>query len=291
MNRASSAAIAIAIAVVIAGLVGVAVSGDIVDRGGLSAVLWCVVAAFVLNWIVFVHSWITRSEVYFDLTGSITYISVTALALAMADERPAVAWLMVVLVWIWAARLGSFLFRRIRADGKDGRFDKLKTNFPLLLRTWTLQGLWVSLTAIAAWTAITTVGGADSGPLTVVGLIIWIAGFGIEVIADQQKSNFKADTANTGRFISSGLWSWSRHPNYFGEITLWTGMAVMAIPSLSGWSFVALISPVFVTLLLTKISGIPLLERRGMKRWGDEPAYQSYVANTSVLVPMPPRSS
>lgn len=281
--------IAIVGSAVVAGLVAWAVSGDVVVRAGVCAVVWCVAAAFGLNWIVFVHSWIKRSEVYFDLTGSITYISVTALALLLADERPAAAWLMAILIWLWAARLGSFLFRRIKADGKDGRFDKLKTDFLLLLRTWTLQGLWVSLTAIAAWTAITTVGGAKSGLLTIIGLIVWIIGFAIEVISDQQKSAFKADSANAGRFISTGLWSWSRHPNYFGEITLWVGMALIALPSLSGWSYVALISPLFVLALLTKISGIPLLERRGMKRWGDEAAYQSYVATTSVLVPMPPK--
>ena len=110
-----------------------------------------------------------------------------------------------------------------------------------------------------------------------------------EVVADTQKSAFKADPANAGRFITTGLWSWSRHPNYFGEITLWTGMAVLALPVLSGWNWVALISPVFVFVLLTRISGIPMLEHRARKRWGDDPAFQAYTANTSVLVPLPPK--
>ena len=126
--------------------------------------------------------------------------------------------------------------------------------------------------------------------LTWIGLAVWIIGFGIEVRADREKTAFKADPANKGRFISTGIWAWSRHPNYFGEITLWVGMALIALPSLSGWSFVALISPVFVTVLLTRISGVPMLERRGLKRWGDEPAYQQYLERTPSLILRPPRS-
>ena len=276
--------------IVVAVLVGLAVAADSIDRAGLPAVVWCVIIAFAVNWVVFVHSWITRSELYFDLTGSLTYISVTVLAVILADERSAATWLMAALILTWATRLGTFLFGRIRADGKDGRFDKIKTDFLRLLMTWTLQGLWVSLTAIAAWTAITRVGGAEIGVLTWIGLAVWLLGFAIEVQADRQKSAFKADPANDGRFISTGLWAWSRHPNYFGEITLWVGMALIALPSLSGWSYFALISPVFVTILLTQISGVPMLERRGLKRWGDEPAYQRYLEQTPSLILRPPRS-
>ncbi|MEM7095075.1 MAG: DUF1295 domain-containing protein [Actinomycetota bacterium] len=276
-------------AVVVAVVVAVLVAADSVDRAGLPAVVWCVIAAFAVNWAVFVPSWLRRTEVFFDLTGSLTYLSVTALALILADERPAIAWLMAALIGVWAARLGTFLFRRIRADGKDGRFDKIKTDFLRLLMTWTLQGLWVSLTAIAAWTAITVVGGAETNVLTWIGLAVWLLGFGIEVRSDQEKSAFRADPANDGKFISTGLWAWSRHPNYFGEIVLWIGIALMALPSLSGTAYAALISPVFVMVLLTRISGVPMLEARGRKRWGDDPAYQAYVAKTPVLLLRPPR--
>jgi len=276
------------VAVAVAALVAFAVATNAVERFGLGVVVWCVLGAFVVNWIVFVHSWKTRSERFFDLTGSLTYISVTVLAVVLADDRNWATWLIAALVGIWASRLGTFLFRRIRADGHDGRFDKIKTDFGRLFMTWTLQGLWVSLTAIAAWAAITRSGGPETGVLTWVGLVVWVIGFGIEVRADQEKSAFRADPANAGRFISTGIWAWSRHPNYFGEITLWVGMALIALPSLSGWSFVALISPVFVTVLLTRISGIPMLARRGLKRWGDEPAYQAYLDRTPLLVPRPP---
>ena len=288
-SKALGALLAIVIAPVIAVVVGFATGVDSNEVGGVPAVLWLIVAAFVVNWVVFVPSWLKRTEVFFDLTGSLTYVTVTTLGLVLADAVTVTAVVMAVLIYVWAGRLGTFLFRRIRADGKDGRFDQIKTDFAQLAMTWTLQGLWVSLTSIAAWTAITVVGGAESGVLTVVGIVVWLLGFAIEVKADQEKSAFRADPSNEGRFISTGLWAWSRHPNYFGEITLWAGMALIALPSLSGWAYVALVSPLFVVVLLTRISGLPMLERRAMKRWGDDPAYRQYVASTPVLVLRPPR--
>ena len=122
------------------------------------------------------------------------------------------------------------------------------------------------------------------------GIAIWSVGFVIEVVADRQKSNFKADPSNEGEFIDTGLWAWSRHPNYFGEITLWLGMAVLAVPVLSGWQWVTLVSPLFVTLLLTRVSGIPMLEKRADDRWGSDPDYRRYKEQTPVLIPRPPRS-
>ncbi len=119
--------------------------------------------------------------------------------------------------------------------------------------------------------------------------MVWLVGFGIEVAADDQKRAFRADPANRGRFITTGLWAWSRHPNYFGEITLWVGVALVALPALSGWQHLTLVSPLFVGLLLTRVSGVPLLEARGQATWGDDPEYRDYVARTPVLVLRPPR--
>ena len=277
--------------VVLGALLAWAGSDGSARAGSVAVFALCVAIAFIVNWVIFVPSFAARTEIYFDLTGSITYISVTALALILSDALDARAWLAAVMVAVWALRLGTFLFSRIRKDGKDGRFDRMKHNFWQFLMTWTIQGLWVSLTLAAALAIITSSERKDLGVLGIIGFVIWAIGFAIEVIADGQKSAFKADPANDGRFITTGLWSWSRHPNYFGEITLWTGMAIMAIPVLSGWRWVALISPVFVFLLLTRVSGVPLLERRAAARWGDEPAFQSYTKSTSVLVPLPPRTT
>jgi len=143
----------------------------------------------------------------------------------------------------------------------------------------------------AALAAITAQTPGALGWTTVIGLVLFAAGFIIEVEADEQKHQFRQDLANEGRFIRSGLWAWSRHPNYFGEILLWWGIALVALPAIQGWPLVTLISPVFVYLLLTKVSGIPLLEARGRKRWGQNPEYQAYVADTPALILRPPRAN
>ena len=122
-----------------------------------------------------------------------------------------------------------------------------------------------------------------------IGLIIWILGFTFEVVADAQKSRFRADLQNKDKFIQSGLWSLSRHPNYFGEIVLWIGIAIIAVPVLKGWQWVCMISPVFVTVLLTRISGIPPLEKRADEKWGGQNGYEEYKAHTPVLIPRLPK--
>ncbi|MEL7158006.1 MAG: DUF1295 domain-containing protein [Actinomycetota bacterium] len=287
--KPSASIASIAVVLLVAAALAWAGSDGSVDAGGLPAFVWCGLLAFVINWVVFVPSYLQRSETFFDLTGSITYLSVMALALVLADDLDARSILVSAMVAAWALRLGTFLFRRIRADGKDGRFDQIKTNFWQLLLTWTLQGLWVYLTAAAAIAIVVAGERRSFGVWAALGFVVWLGGWLTEVIADQQKSRFKANPANAGRYITSGLWSWSRHPNYFGEIVLWTGIAIMAVPVLSGWGWAVLISPVFVFTLLTRISGIPMLARRGRQRWGDEPEYLAYLERTSLLVPLPPR--
>lgn len=261
-----------------------------VTVGGVSVFALVIAYAFILNWIVFIPSFLAHTEKYFDLTGAVTYITATIGAITLAGNLDVRAWIAGAVVIIWSARLGTFLYRRIHRDGGDGRFDTMKYDFWQFLMTWTIQGLWVALTAAAAFVMITSERKVDFGVIGMIGLATWIAGFSIEVIADQQKSNFKSDPDNKGRFINTGLWSWSRHPNYFGEILLWTGVAIISVPVLSGWRWFALISPVFVFFLLTKVSGIPILRRRGDEKWGDDPEYQAYIKNTSLLIPLPPKS-
>ena len=281
--------IGIVASIVIGVLVALAGSSGSVEVGSFPVFAICAALAYLINWIVFVPSNAAQTEAYYDLTGSITYVSVVAAAVVLSDDLDARAWIAAILVAVWAGRLGSFLFRRVKRDGRDGRFDAIKTNPLRFFMTWTLQGLWVLFTAACALAIITAADRKELEWVGAVGIALWSVGFVIEVVADQQKSAFKRDPANEGRFITSGLWSWSRHPNYFGEITLWVGMAVLALPILSGWRWVMLISPVFVVVLLTRISGVPLLEARGAKRWGDDPDYRAYVERTSVLVPLPPR--
>jgi steroid 5-alpha reductase family enzyme len=282
--------IGIVASLVIGALVALAGSYGSTKVGWVPVFGLCALLAYAINWIVFVPSNRAKTEHYFDLTGSATYLSVTIVALLLSDDLDARALIAGAMVAVWALRLGSFLFRRVRRDGRDGRFDEIKVDPLRFFMTWTLQGLWVLLTIAAALAIMTSDDRQPLGWLAIVGIAVWACGFAIEIVADRQKSVFKQDPANEGRFISSGLWAWSRHPNYFGEIALWTGIALMAIPILSGWRWVVLISPVFVTLLLTRVSGIPMLEARAEKRWGDDEAYRAYTERTPVLVPRPPRN-
>lgn len=265
-----------------------------VPLAGFPAVFTCALIAFGVNWLAFIPAAAFQSDRLYDTTGALTYLSVIGAAcLAAIAGRGSLgpaALAVAGMVALWTIRLGSFLFTRIHAaGGTDVRFEKIKVNPPRFLVAWTLQACWVIFTASAALVIITA---SETRPLDAffwAGAALWVIGFAFEVIADGQKRRFRADPANHGKFITTGLWAWSQHPNYFGEITLWAGILVIAIPQLAGLNWLVVFSPVFVTLLLTKVSGINLLDAIAKKRWGDDPAWQAYVARTPVLFPRPPR--
>lgn len=283
----------VAIVLVLAVGAGVAAAGS---QGGVSAFgvpLFAlgVILAFVIQWVAFIPAFLLKTEKFYDLTGSITYLSVIAAALFLNPAVDSRGWLLAGMVAVWAVRLGTFLFRRILAAGEDRRFREAKKSFARFLLYWTMQGLWVTFSLAAALASITAETKVELDIFALVGFVVWLLGFGIEVAADQQKSKFKQAPANKDKFIQTGLWAWSRHPNYFGEIVLWIGVSIIALPVLSGWQWVTLISPVFITLLLTRISGVPMLEARADEKWGGQPDYEAYKANTPVLIPRPPSKS
>ena len=241
--------------------------------------------AFLIQWLAFIPAYLLQTEKFFDLTGSITYISVITIAVFFSTGVDGRSILLLVLVVIWAIRLGTFLFRRIKKAGKDDRFDEIKPSFIRFLNVWTIQGLWVTFTMAAALVAITTTNRKELDLFAIIGFLVWVFGFTLEIVADSQKSRFSANPENKGKFIQTGLWPRSRHPNYFGEIMLWVGVAVIALSVLQGWQWVALISPVFVTLLITRVSGVPLLENKADKKWGGQEDYEAYKKRTPVLIP------
>ena len=249
----------------------------------------CALLSLAINWLAFIPAYVFGTERFFDLTGSLTYISVFGCAFALRGDLDARSLLIGSLVFLWAIRLGSFLFLRVRQDGGDGRFDRIKLSFPSFAMVWTLQSLWVFLTGACGLAAVTSSSARPLGAFAFVGFLVWSFGFAIEVVADQQKRQFKNAPENEGRFIDTGVWRWSRHPNYFGEITLWIGIALIAFPALAGWQYVTLISPVFVYVLLTRISGVSMLEARAQKRWGNDPAFLDYLRRTPALFPQRPR--
>lgn len=264
--------------------------GSGVKAYGYPVFVICAAVAFAVNWLAFIPAAIAKTEKYYDLVGALTYLSIISAACVLSAPLDTRAVVIAAMVVMWALRLGSFLFVRIgKSGGVDSRFDAIKVNPPRFLVAWSLQAVWTIITAAAALVVISATERVPIDLFFWIGAAIWITAFMIEVVADRQKSAFKADPANKGKFISTGLWSWSQHPNYFGEIMLWTGAAIIAVPVLSGWSYLVFASPLFITLLLTKISGINLLDAAAEKKWGDDLQYQEYRRKTSVLVLRPPR--
>jgi steroid 5-alpha reductase family enzyme len=276
------------IVVVIGALVAWAGGQGGATLGGVPVFAIIVGLAFLIQWLVFIPSYLFQTEKFYDLTGSITYISMIGVALCYSrysTDLDARSILLATLVIVWALRLGTFLFGRIQKSGKDDRFDEIKPSFIRFLNAWTIQGLWVTFTAATALVGITTLTRKDLDIFAILGFLVWVFGFAFEVIADNQKSRFNADSENKGKFIQTGLWAYSRHPNYFGEIVLWIGIALIAAPVLQGWQWVAMISPIFVTFLLTRVSGVPMLEEKADKKWGGQEDYETYKKNTPVLIP------
>jgi len=258
------------------------------DRvGAIPVFALCGALAFAISWLAYIPSALIRTERYYDLVGGITYITITVVAVHLSGEPDLRATLAAAMVIVWSLRLTTFLFLRISGSGHDSRFDQIKNRPLRFFMAWTLQGLWVLLTAAAALAVITGGVRVPLGPVGVAGIAVWAIGMLIEVVADRQKSKFKDDPDNEGKFINAGLWAWSRHPNYFGEILLWTGMAILAVPVLKGWQWATLISPVFVAFLLIRVSGVPLLEEKADKRWGGDDDYEEYKRRTPVLIPSP----
>ena len=238
---------------------------------------------FSIQWIFFIPAYIFQTEKFFDLTGSITYLTTVFAALYITDSAKISDYVIVLCVAIWAIRLGSFLFMRIHKAGEDRRFREIKTNFTRFFMTWTLQGMWVSMCLLCVLTALSSYYGIIMNNIFYIGLLIFIIGFIIEVVADHQKTVFRKDVNNKDKFISTGLWSYSRHPNYLGEILLWFGVAIMSFSSLQDLQYFTLISPIFVYVLLVYISGIRILENQGDKKWGHLDSYKEYLKNTPRL--------
>ena len=255
--------------------------------GGFPLFAVAVIAAFAIQIIAFIPAAILKTERFFDLAGSLTFFAISLGLVLLSPMPDARSWLLAAMIMLWAARLGTFLALRVRKAGSDGRFDEIKSSPVRFLQVWIIQGLWVSLTSAAAWIAISTDVGARAplGWIAIVGMVIWVVGLNIEVVADTQKSAFRANPANKDEFIRTGLWSRSRHPNYFGEILVWVGVFVTAAPVLAGWQWIAVLSPAFVVLLLTRVSGIPLLEARADAKWGERADYVAYRESTPVLIP------
>ena len=269
-------------------LIGLSIGYGIALLTGLSIIQEAVIGAFIIQWIAFIPAYIGQTEKFYDLVGSSTYVFVIGYVNFHNWSAPSVNWGSLVLaafIVLWAARLGTFLFVRIKKNKEDKRFASIKPSATRFFMAWTLQGMWVSLCVMCALTAFASDQGVVINPFFYAGALVFVTGLAMEIIADWQKSVFRENPKNKDQFIQHGLWSYSRHPNYFGEIILWTGISIMSFSSLSGWQYITLISPIFTYVLLVYISGVRILEASGMEKWGHLESYRLYVRNTPSLIP------
>lgn len=244
------------------------------------------VVAFVVNAVFFGYAVAKKTDVVTDLSYSLSFALVCAVLIALNYTASFVALVPAALTIVWAVRLGAYLFTRIIATKVDHRFDGMREVPLKFARFWILQAIAVTLILLPVAASVASPAQPRGfGPFEIAGIVLWIIGFLIEVVADAQKSSFKK-TGKAG-FISSGLWKYSRHPNYFGEAALWWALFVYLIPALSGLLALAVIGPLFITLLLLFVSGIPLLEKSADEKYGADPAYVEYKRRTSVFIPMP----
>ena len=237
---------------------------------------------FLIQWALFIPAYVFKTEKFYDLAGSSTYIFAVSYILYDSSQNLTNLILGTAII-VWAVRLGSFLFFRIKKAGEDKRFKEIKQSPTRFLLAWSLQGMWVSMCSLCALTALSTENGVVLNGYLYLGFGLFLTGFLIEIIADKQKSKFRSKSDNKDKFINTGLWSKSRHPNYLGEIILWLGISIMSISSLSGLQYLTLVSPLFTYLLLVYVSGVRLLEESGNKKWGHLNSYKEYVKNTPVL--------
>ncbi len=284
------AVIAVVASILIGGALAFAGAANGIAYNGVPVMVGLALLAFVIQWIAFIPAFLFKTEKFYDLTGSVTYLSLALTAFFLQPAPDLRSILITAFICVWAGRLGLFLFARVLRAGEDSRFANVRGRFLRFLMAWSLQGLWVVFSIAAGLAAVTSVAPRSFDIFAALGAAVWVIGFSIEASADRQKRVFRAKPENRGKFISSGLWAASRHPNYFGEIVLWTGIAIMALPVLQGWQYLTLVSPVFVAILLTKISGIPLLEEAADRKWGGQADYEEYKRSTPVLVPRPVRA-
>ena len=265
------------------------ISDNSISINGYPVLLYCVLISFTIHLIIFIPSAIMKNEKFYDFTGMIAYLSIIIFSIQQKyiqiHSIDIYSLVLSLLISIWTLRLGIFLFYRVLKVGEDIRFKDVKNNALQFFVWFSISSLWVSLTTMAAMNVITSKNYNQDLTLLYIGTIIWIIGFLFEIISDYQKIKFKNNASNKNKFIDSGLWSISRHPNYFGEIILWIGVYIITLPSTSGLEYLGIISPLFVIVLLNKVSGINLLEASADKKWGSSKEYQKYKKITPKLIP------
>ncbi|KAB2001566.1 hypothetical protein ERO13_D11G003200v2 [Gossypium hirsutum] len=222
-----------------------------------------------------------------DFAGSTNFVIIALLTLVKKGSWHLRQVVLTAMIVIWSTRLALYLFFRILRWGEDKRYDRMRHNVGNLAVFFIFQGLWV-------WTVtlpVTVVNASDKDPSIqaedIIGWIMWFLGTIVEILADKDKFSFKNSPESKGKWCEIGLWKYSRHPNYFGDILLTWGYFVASLPIIEGAEWLVLIGPVFLTLLLLFVSGLTILEKSGDKKFGNVEAYRVYKKRTSPLIPLP----
>jgi steroid 5-alpha reductase family enzyme len=243
-----------------------------------------------------------QTEKFYDILGSATYIACLGVSifrnrefsLKLLHSRQI---LVSCTTLIWCLRLGMYLGYRMKRDKEDRRFMKIKKNPVSFGAAWFMQGLWVIFTALPVFVvnSASSFNLADLGWIDYIGLSLWVVGFLFESISDWQKLNWQSKLTveeRKARYIDEGLWSISQHPNYFGEIMLWIGNFLVCSSAyrnagIDGFPVIALfaLSPSFISFLLLKISGVPLLTKLNDKRFAGNDGYKEYKARVPLVIP------
>ncbi len=254
----------------------------------ITYLLTALLVSLGINIVLFLFAYFFKTDKLTDAAYALSFM-VLALFGFLGGEVTVSRLLVTGMVVVWAIRLGGFLLYRIQKIGRDQRFDAWRHSFWLLGRFWVLQ-------AITAWVVMLPVlfalskSNIELHMLAFIGFAIWLGGLSLESVADLQKFNFSQNTRNKDKWIAEGVWSWSRHPNYFGEMTVWVGTYITVFLSLSGVErVIGLASPLFIIGILLFATGIPILEKKADERWGSDKAYQDYKKRTSILIPRPPK--
>lgn len=231
-----------------------------------------------------------RTDKVTDLSYGLTFIVLALWLLARTPEPPGAALVLAGMVVAWGVRLAGYLFYRILHMGRDRRFDGIREHFWKFLQFWVFQGVvvWIVLLPVLLWFGAP--GAWHAGMAA--GLTVWAVGLVLETVADLQKFRAKSRPGGTDRWVDSGLWRYSRHPNYFGELLCWWGVWLFTAWDLGPLlAAVAATGPAVLTYVLLRVSGVPTLEASARRKWAGDPDYEAYRARTRLLVPWPRRSA
>lgn len=256
------------------------------DIAALTPLLIALAISIAVQVFFFIFAAIRKTDIFTDLSYGITFVIVSWFALFSSRYFAAnPKWIIILLISIWGVRLAGYLFMRILTIKKDRRFDEIREDPLRFALFWLFQGISVWVILLPALIFIMYSEITAISMISWIGALVALAGIFIETVADQQKFDFKNE--NPDKWTDIGLWRFSRHPNYFGELLMWWGIFIFVLPFLENIQFLSVIGPIWITALLLFITGIPTIESRYDKKYANSKEYQKYKKETSLLVPMP----